>query len=78
MKLHKLYFGDFMQIDGLDAFPGIMVPNGIKLPPEKDGEKSEKHKQNGIDKHFHIVRKEPLFSPSRTATVFDVPGAENA
>lgn len=31
MELHKLYLSDFVQIDGLDAFPGMMVPNGKKL-----------------------------------------------
>ena len=31
MELNELYFGDFMQIDGLDAFPGVVVPDGIKL-----------------------------------------------
>ena len=31
MELHKLYLGDFMQINSLDAFPGVMVSNGKKL-----------------------------------------------
>lgn len=31
MELNELYFGDFMQINSLDAFPGVVVPDGIKL-----------------------------------------------
>ncbi|MBQ9130891.1 MAG: hypothetical protein IJX62_00255 [Clostridia bacterium] len=32
MELYELYLSDFMQINGLDAFPGVMIPNGKKLP----------------------------------------------
>lgn len=35
MELHELYLGDFMQIDSLNTFPGVMVSNGIKLPAFK-------------------------------------------
>ena len=31
MELYELYFGNFMQINSLDAFPGVVVPDGIKL-----------------------------------------------
>ena len=32
MELYELYLGYFVQIDGLDAFSGVMVPNSKKLP----------------------------------------------
>jgi hypothetical protein len=35
MELHKLYLGDFMQIDSLDAFPSMMVSDGKNLPAFK-------------------------------------------
>ena len=35
MELYELYLGNFMQIDSLNTFPGVMVSNGIKLPAFK-------------------------------------------
>ena len=30
MELYELYLGDFVQIDSLNAFPGVIVSNGKK------------------------------------------------
>ena len=46
MELYELYFGDFMQINSLDAFPGVMVSNGKKLPAFK--QKTLGHKVDGF------------------------------
>ena len=46
MKLHELYLGDFVQIDRLDTFPGVMVSNGKKLSAFK--QKTLGHKVGGF------------------------------
>jgi hypothetical protein len=48
MELHQLYLGDFMQIDSLDAFPGVVVSNGIKLPTFE--QKTLGHKVDGFSR----------------------------
>lgn len=46
MELHQLYLADFVQIDSIDAFPGVMVSNGIKLSAFK--QKMPGHKADGF------------------------------
>lgn len=58
MELHQLYFSDFMQIDGLDAFPGVMVPDSIKLPAFK--QKTLGHKVDGFSRLCPGTMKRPF------------------
>ena len=46
MELYELNFGNFMQINSLDTFPGVMVANGKKLPAFK--QKTLRHKVDGF------------------------------
>ena len=46
MELHQLYLSDFMQIDSLNTFPGVVVSNGKKLSAFK--QKTLGHKVDGF------------------------------
>jgi hypothetical protein len=48
MELHELYLGNFMQIDSLNAFPGVVVSNGKKLPAFE--QKTLGHKVDGFSR----------------------------